>query len=200
MELKFSPLSPYVRKVTVVAHELGIADRIRLTKVNTREEPERIAPFNPLGKIPTLITDSGAVLYDSPVICEYLDAEFGGHRLMPASGPRRWEVMMRMALADGILDAAIMIRHERVRPPEQQSQQWIDWQLRKVHAGLDHLEGHFDALGDSLDLGQIAAACVLGYVPLRVDEAAGLAKWPRAKAWYERISQRDAFRATVPVL
>src|SRR3982074_2322854 len=101
MELKFSGLSPYVRKVLVVAHEVGVADRIHRTPVNVRDEPERIAPFNPLGKIPVLITDSGEALYDSPVICEYLDAEFGGQRLLPASGPRRWSVMTRGGRAAG---------------------------------------------------------------------------------------------------
>jgi len=87
MELKFSGLSPYVRKVMVVAHEVGVADRLQLTPVKTREEPEKITPVNPLGKIPALITDSGQAIYDSPVICEYLDAEFGGHRLLRRRGP-----------------------------------------------------------------------------------------------------------------
>lgn len=200
MELKFSPLSPYVRKVSVVAHELGIAGLIRLTQVNTREEPERIAPFNPLGKIPTLITDTGAVLFDSPVICEYLDAEYGSHRLLPAAGARRWNVLTRMALADGMIDAAIIVRHERARPPEKQSQDWIAWQLRKVYAGLDHLEEQADTFGDALDLGKISLACALGYMPLRVVEVERLPKWPRLKAWYERVSQRESFRLTTPVL
>jgi glutathione S-transferase len=200
MELKFSPLSPYVRKVTIVAHELGIAGRIRLAKVNTREEPERIAPFNPLGKIPTLVTDTGAILYDSPVICEYLDAEFGGHRLLPASGARRWEVLTRMALADGMLDASIIVRHERARPRERQSDEWIDWQLRKVFAGLDQLEAAADTFGDGLDLGQIALGCAIGYMPLRLDEVAGLPRWPRLRGWYECVSARESFRATTPVL
>ena len=149
MELKFSPLSPYVRKVSVTAHELGIAQRIRLTPVKTREEPDKIAPFNPLGKIPTLVTDAGAVLYDSPVICEYLDAEFGNHRLLPASGARRWDILTRVALADGMMDAAILLRTERLRAVEKQSsdpiawqpQDFIAWQLRKIRAGLDHMEG-----------------------------------------------------------
>ena len=200
MELKFSPLSPYVRKVSVVAHELGIADRIRLTKVNTREEPDRIVPFNPLGKIPTLVTDAGAVMYDSTVICEYLDAEYGGQRLLPASGARRWDILARMALADGIMDAAIIVRHDRARAPDKQSEDWIAWQLRKVYAALDSLERDVETFGDLIDLGQIATACALGYVPLRIDEVAGLPKWPLLKIWYERISQREAFRLTTPVL
>jgi glutathione S-transferase len=200
MELKFSPLSPYVRKVSVTAHELGIADRIRLTKVNTREEPDKIAPFNPLGKIPALVTDAGAVLYDSPVICEYLDAEFGNHRLLPASGAKRWDVLTRAALADGLMDAAILVRHERMRAADKQAQDWIAWQLRKLHAGLDHMEPAIETGGEALDLGKIALGCALGYMPLRVAELEGLTKWPRLKAWYERVSERDSFRLTKPVL
>jgi len=200
MELKFSPLSPYVRKVTVTAHELGIAGRIRLTPVKTRDEPESIAPFNPLGKIPALVTDGGAVLYDSPVICEYLDAEYGNHRLLPASGARRWEILTRMALADGTMDAAILVRHERARSAERQSADWIDWQLRKVLASLDRLEQSVDTFGDALDLGTIAVGCALGYMPLRIAELEGLPRWPRLRAWYESVSQRDPFHLTTPVL
>lgn len=200
MELKYSPLSPYARKVTVVMHELGIADRIRLTKVDTRNEPDRIAPFNPLGKIPTLVTDAGAVLYDSPVICEFLDAEFGRHRLLPPSGTRRWEIMTRMALADGMIDAAIIVRHERARVEAKRSDEWIAWQMRKVEAGMAYCEAGAATFGADLDLGQIALACALGYMPLRLDELAGLARWPALRAWYEALSTRDAFRLTAPVL
>jgi glutathione S-transferase len=199
MELKYSPLSPYVRKVTITAHEVGVADRIRLTKVDARKEPETIAPHNPLGKIPALVTDDGAVLFDSPVICEYLDAGFGGQRLLPQAGARRYEVLTRMALADGIIDAAILVRNERLREKAKQSDEWIAWQLRKVFSGLDRFEERAD-LSAGLDLGQIALGAALGYVPLRIDETTGLTRWPRLSAWYERMSQRESFRATAPVL
>jgi glutathione S-transferase len=200
MELKFSPLSPYVRKVMIVAHELGITDRIRLTKLNTRAEPEKITPLNPLGKIPTLITDSGAILYDSPVICEYLDAEYGGHRLLPAAGARRWEILTCMALGDGLIDAAIIVRHERAREKEKQSDEWSAWQLHKVEAGLQVLEERVDTFGDALDLGQITIACALGYMPLRLEELVGFTRWPRLRGWYDTLSQRASLKATVPVL
>jgi glutathione S-transferase len=199
MELKFSPLSPYVRKVMIVAHEHGIADRLRLTKVDTRAERDKIAPFNPLGKIPALVTDSGAVLYDSPVICEFLDAEYGGHRLLPASGARRWDVLTCMALCDGMIDASIIIRHERARTREKQVDEWAAWQLQKIETGLATLEERVDTFG-ALDLGQITLACALGYMPLRVDELVGLKHWPRLRAWYEALSQRASLKATVPVL
>src|SRR4051812_33852585 len=102
----------------VVAHEVGVADRLKLTVVKTREAPQDIVPVNPLGKIPALICDDGTVLFDSPVICEYLDAQFGGGKLLPAAGDKRWRIMTMAALADGLIDAGILVRHERLRPPE----------------------------------------------------------------------------------
>lgn len=200
MELKFSGLSPYVRKVMVVAHEVGVADRLQLTPVKAREEPEKITPVNPLGKVPAFTTDAGQALYDSPVICEYLDAEFGGRRLLPAGGDRRWAILTRAALADGLLDAGILVRNERLRPAELQSSEWIAWQLRKVTGGLDTLESQADGFGTGLDLGLIGVGCALGYLPLRLDEAKGLERWPRLKSWYATISQRPSFQKTAPVV
>ena len=199
MELKYSALSPYVRKVRITAHELGIADRIRLAKVDTRNEPEKITPVNPVGKIPALVTDDGAVLFDSVVICEYLTAEFGGERLLPASGAARYEVLTRTAFADGMTDAAILVRHERVRDKAKQSGEWVDWQLRKVFNGLDYFEARAGER-TSLDLGDIALGAALGYMPLRVEEVAGLPRWPRLRAWYENAAQRESFRATAPAV
>jgi glutathione S-transferase len=200
MELKFSGLSPYVRKVMVVAHEVGVADRLKLTPVKAREEPEKITPVNPLGKVPALITDSGQALYDSPVICEYLDAEFGARNLLPAGGERRWAILTMAALADGVLDAGILVRNERLRPAERQSSEWIEWQLRKVNAGLDALERDAGGFGTGLDLGLIGVGCALGYLPLRIDETKGLERWPRLKSWYAMISQRPSFERTKPVV
>ncbi len=200
MELKFGALSPYVRKVMIVAHEAGVADRLTLTPINTREEPEKISPHNPRGKIPVLVTDDGHNLFDSPVICEYLDAEFGGHRLLPVSGPRRWDVMTRAALADGLLDAAILVRHERARVAERQMADFIAWHLRKIITGLDHLEATAQRLDEPLDLAQVGVGAALGYMPLRIKEVEGLKAWPKLAAWYARVSQRPSFQKTVPVL
>jgi len=200
MELKFSGLSPYVRKVMVVAHEAGIADRIELTPVKARDEPETLVPFNPLGKITALVLDYGSVLYDSPVICEYLDAEFGGSKLLPRDNPRRYRILTRAALADGIMDAAILLRNERVRPPEKQMQDALDWQLGKMTRGFDTLEREADGFGTELDLGLVAVGCACGYVPLRIAEAKELARWPRLAQWYAKISQRPSFARTTPVL
>ena len=198
MELKYGPLSPYVRKVMVVAHEVGVADRLTLTVVKTRESPQEIVPFNPLGKIPALVRDDGSVLFDSPVICEYLDAQFGGGRLLPASGDVRFSVMTRAALADGLLDAGILVRHERLRPAGQQSQEWIAWQLGKLFCGLDALEREAHTLDGDLDLGKIGVGCALGYLPLRIDEANDPARWPRLAQWSARLFERPSFACTMP--
>lgn len=200
MELKFSGLSPYVRKVNIVAHEHGLADRLRLTPVNTRSEPEKIAPHNPLGKIPVLITDAGETIYDSPVICEYLDAEFGNHRLLPAAGPRRWQIMTMVALADGLLDAALLVRHERARPAAEQSAEWTELQLGKVHRALGYFEGTVETFSPELDMAQVAVGAAVGYVPLRLLDLDGLPKWPKLKAWYAKQSLRPSFKNTTPVL
>ena len=116
----------------VVAHEVGVAGRLQLTPVNAREEPEKIAPVNPLGKVPALITDAGVALYDSPVICEYLDAEFGARKLLPAGGERRWAILTMAALADGILDAGILIRVERMRPADRSRRRYTSTQRRRL--------------------------------------------------------------------
>ena len=198
MELKYSQLSPYGRKVTVVIHEIGIADRVRLTRVDARNDPDSVTPFNPLGKIPALVTDGGAVIVDSPVICEFLDAEYGDHRLLPATGARRWEIGTRTALADGMIDASILIRHERARVESKRSDEWIAWQLRKVEGAMAYFESVVGTFGDSLDLGQVALGAALGYMPLRLDELAGLARWPALRAWYAKVSERESFRLTAP--
>jgi glutathione S-transferase len=200
MELLFSGLSPYVRKVSIVAHEHGLADRLRLTKVNTRSEPEKITPYNALAKIPVLITDQGVALSDSTVICEYLDAEFGDCRLLPRSGPRRWEILTICALADGLLDAALLARLERARLASEQSADWIALQLGKVNRGLDRLEQIVDACGSDLDMAQVGMGAAAGYIPLRLPDFEGLPKWPKLKAWYESQLRRPSFASTVPVI
>lgn len=200
MEIKYSPLSPFVRKVMVVAHEIGIADRIRTTPVNVRDEPQSIVPFNPLGKIPALVTDDGIVIYDSAVICEYLDSTFGGGRLIPADAPRRWQVLTRTALADGMADAAVLVRVERMRAAERQSEPWIARQMEKVVAALDHLDRNVPSPERTLDMSDIAVVCALDYMAMRVPELAGYPSWPNLDAYARRLSQRPSFKATAPTL
>ncbi len=198
MELKYSPTSPYVRKVLVVAHELGIMDRLQLTNTDPRAERASLSQLNPLSKIPTLITDGGAVMFDSSVICEFLDAEFGDHRLLPSSGRRRWEILTRSVLAQGALDAAIFVRLEEMRLESERSAHWIATQLGRVQSVLDHFEATIARSGAGLDLSQITLACTLGWLQFRHSARPWFDQREQLKRWFEEISQRPSLRATAP--
>jgi glutathione S-transferase len=145
MKLHWSPRSPFVRKVMVAAHELGLADRIRTVRsVAAMLSPARdLMPENPLAKIPTLVLDDGTVLYDSQVVCEYLD-QLGGGRLIPPPGPARWLELQRHALADGFLDLLILWRNERDKP--QPLPALLDAFALKTNAVLAALEAEIDAI------------------------------------------------------
>ncbi len=197
MKLYFNPASPFVRKVRVTAHELGISERIELTSiVLTPVSPhDALRTKNPLGKIPALVLDDGTVLYDSPVICEYLDTLAGGNRIFPAAGPARWTALRRQALADGIMDAAVLTRYEEaVRPKELRWQSWVDGQFLKIRTALDGLER--EHLDGAFDIGTISIACALGYLDLRfAGEAWGTSR-PRLAAWAAVMAERPSLAAT----
>jgi glutathione S-transferase len=143
MKLFFTDTSPYARKVRVVAIELGLQDRIAtqfLRPLPTAVDAT-LSSVNPLSKIPALVLDDGTALYDSPVICEYLDTLHAGPKLVPASGPARFRVLRLQALCDGILEAAILVFYERSqRPPALHWAPWLDGQAQKARQGLDELE------------------------------------------------------------
>lgn len=199
MRLYFNPASPYVRKVRVTAHELGLSDEIELLSVSlTPVSPhEGVRSSNPIGKIPALITDDGTALYDSPVICEYLDARAGGNRIFPAVGAVRWTALRRQALADGIMDAAVLTRYEQaVRPQELRWQAWADGQFLKIGTALDALER--ESLADVFDIGTISIACALGYLDLRFASEGWRTTRPRLAAWAAAIVERPSLAATAP--
>jgi glutathione S-transferase len=143
MKLYYTPTSPFVRKVMVMAHETGLAGRIETTLLRptpTKADPG-LSHDNPLSKIPALITDDGLALYDSPVICEYLDSLHAGPKLIPARGAERFQVLRRQALGDGILEAAVLVFYERtMRPAAHQWASWISGQIEKATQGLDAVE------------------------------------------------------------
>jgi glutathione S-transferase len=198
MKLLYSPTSPFVRKVLVTAYELGIADKIERVPANPREPSADLLQQNPLGKIPVLTTDTGVQLYDSPVICEFLDSEFGGNRLLPKSGPRRWEILTRAALGDGMGDAALLYRNETMRADVKQPSGPAQWQMRKVHSALDRLETLVGSFGTDIDLAQICFGCALGAMQFRMPEQGFLTSRPKAEAWFSALSQRPSFQATMP--
>lgn len=180
MKLHFSPTSPYVRKCLVVAHEVGLADQLHLLPSNAHpvNRDASIIANNPLGKVPALITDDGQALYDSRVICEYLN-ELGGGKLFPASGPARWQALTLQSLGDGILDAALLARYEGFVRPE--NLRWPDWTAGKMDAirtSLTALEKNPQALAGDLHIGGITIACALLYLDLRFPELAWRTAYP----------------------
>ncbi len=201
LTLFHSHSSPYVRKVMVLVHEAGLADQITLIE-NASGTPldPGATPIaaNPLGKIPVLMRSDGSALYDSRVICQYLDAR-AASGFYP-DGPRRWDALVLEATADGILDAALLMVYEhRLRPETLQFPAYVDGQWGKVARSLDLIEDRWMAyLAGPLCIGQIALACALGYLDLRHAARDWRADRPALAAWHERISARDSLRVTAP--
>jgi|SRR5581483_3109837 len=207
MKLRYSPTSPFVRKVMVAAYELNLESRIEriLTRVAPTQRNDEVVRDNPLVKIPALTTDDGIVIYDSPVICEYLDTLAGGAKLFPGEGKPRWLALRQQALGDGILDAAILGRYETLRPREFQWQEWTDAQLRKVRGALSALEMECEGnvlqdvpAGNVPSIGQIAIGCALGYLDFRYAGEAWRERHRRLAAWYDTFGKRPSMQETAP--
>lgn len=202
MRLFSTDTSPYVRKVLVVAHELGLGDRIE--KVALRPSPLEASPalsaHNPLNKIPALVTDDGTALYDSPVICEYLDTLHGGRKLVPESWPRRFEVLRRQALCDGMLEAGVLVYYElAMRPKELHWAPWLEGQRQKARQALDALELEVATFGPEIDLGQICTGVALGWLEFRAPLGDIRVGRPALFAWYEAFRKRPSMATTEPV-
>lgn len=196
MRLYFSPFSPYVRKCLVSGMELGLNERITLlpSQAHPVQRSRELIATNPLGKVPTLLTDDGQVLYDSRVICEYLD-DLAGGSLFPRSGEARWQALTPQSLGDGMLDAALLARYEDAARP--QALRWADWtagQLDKLHTSLAALETAPQQLQDRVDIGSITIGCAIWYMDLRFAELAWRDRYPRVAAWYAGFSQRPAMQ------
>ena len=200
MKLFYSATSPFVRKCLVAAHELGLSDRIELLPVNVSpvKRDRTVVASNPLGQVPTLITDDGAAIYDSRVIFEYLNALAGG-ALMSDEGEERWKALTEQALADGMLDAAILARYETaVRPENLRWKEWTAGQIDKITCGLDELEKRAADFGDRVDLGTISFACALAYLDLRYQHLEWRQSRPNAAAWFEWFGGRESMVTTRP--
>lgn len=200
MRLWLNPASPFARKVRVVARETGLEGRIEEVSIAVspvKPHPE-LARQNPLVKIPALSTDEGT-LYDSAVICEYLDSLHGKAPLFPKAGAERWRALRLQALADGVLEAAVLLRYEGAVRPE--ALQWNDWksgQFGKVRGGLDALEQECGSWGSRFGIGELTAGCVLGYLDFRFPDEGWRKSRPALEKWYAEISQRPSMKATVP--
>jgi glutathione S-transferase len=199
MKLRHNPASPFVRKVMVIAHELGLAEKIELlsTAVSPVEANATLAGENPLMKIPALVTDDGEVLFDSPVICEYLDSLAGGAKVFPAPGKARWAALRQQALGDGILDALILCRYEiAARPEDKRFPGWTDAQMTKAHQGLAALER--EDLSGAPTIGTITVACTLGYLDFRFPNDGWRSRHKQLADWFKSVEQLPSMQATKP--
>lgn len=203
MKLRYSPTSPYVRKVMVLAYETGLEPRIeRMPTTVVPDKPNlEVQRENPLIKVPTLVTDDGEVLFDSRVICEYLDTLHQGPKIFPPAGKARWVALRQQALGDGILDAAILTRYETfLRPKQFLWNDWVKSQMRRVRGGLAALEGKLKegALSGPLTIGQIAVGCALGYLDFRYATEGWRDRHPGLAKWYAEFAKRPSMQKTVP--
>jgi glutathione S-transferase len=190
MILRSSPPSPFGRKIKIAAALTGLKPQIEIIMADTNDPADALRGQNPLGKIPALILADGSCLYDSRVILEYFDLLTGGGTLIPREPKARFAVLTQAACADGLLDAAILLRYEDVfRTPEQKAAKWIDHQTGKIDRALDAFT-EAPPSGPT-DVAHIGLACALGYLDLRF---AG--KW--RKAHETLVAWLDSFEAEVP--
>jgi glutathione S-transferase len=182
----------------VLAHEHGLNRRIELvpTTVSPIQPNDTLAPENPLMKVPSLVTDDGQILFDSPVICEYLDSMANGRKLFPAAGPARWAALRQQALGDGVLDALILCRYETLRPEDRRWSGWTDGQMRKAHQGLAAVER--EDLSGPRTIGHITIGCMLGYLDFRFPNDGWRQRHPKLASWYETVEKLPSMQVTRP--
>lgn len=200
LKLRQSPASPFVRKVRVAAHFTGHTDKIELLNADTMNPDDPLRRDNPLGKIPCLVLDDATTLYDSRVIAEYLDHEAGGGRIIPREWAGRLATLKLQALADGIIDAAILQLYEgRFRKPDRHEPAWIAHQAGKVERGLAALEANPPSATSAPDIGMISVACMLEWYEFRFSGLSS-GRYPKLSAFLAEFNAKNpAFAATKPV-
>lgn len=205
VQLLYSTSSPYVRKTVLLAQALGLNAAIeRLpSSANPLKRDPRITEHNPLGKVPTLITDDGLALPDSKLIAEYLCALAGNEHVLPVSGAARWLILRQQALADGVLEVAVGLRYENaVRPEALRWQDWTQAQMLKLEAALQALQDEFAAPQPhaQLNVGEIAVVAALGYLDFRYADWAWRQRYPMLSAAYSPVLERSDVAASTPFL
>lgn len=198
MKLYMVGASPYARKVQAVALEHGLFDRIERVIANPHTLPAELIAVNPLSKVPTLVTDNGMVLYDSTVICLYLDSIGAGPSLVPGDGAERWNVLRRHALAHGILDAAVLQRVEGWRAQEPDRLVNIAKQKQVCWRSLDLFETEIERIGQVVALDTLTLACAVGFLDFRFPDDRWRDGRPRLARWYEGIAERPSLQRSAP--
>ena len=199
MKLYYAPASPYVRKVMILAHETGLADRLDLvrTVVSSTEPHRELLLDNPLCKIPTLVLDDSMALFDSRVICEYLDGLHAGAKLFPAEGRARMAALRWQAMGDGLLDALLPLRNERMKDATMRNPAIIAALETKVRATLDAMDKEAGALAAApFSIGQIAVGGSLCYVDFRFAEMAWRTTRPALATWHATFCERPSVSGT----
>ncbi|MEG3617289.1 glutathione S-transferase N-terminal domain-containing protein [Magnetovibrio sp. PR-2] len=196
MKLFTSLTSPFGRKCRMVAHVAGITGRVEVVDVDYKAQS--YLKTNPLGKVPALQRDDGTVLIDSPVICQYLSSLVDGQKIYPVKQEQRWRQLCLEALADGISDAGILIFMENKRHEDKRSQEWMEAQAKKIHAGLDAVELVAAEFGDSTSIGVLACAAAISWLEFREIVSGIRTARPNLSAWLDDVSLRDYMIATAP--
>ncbi|EJN09989.1 glutathione S-transferase family protein [Herbaspirillum sp. YR522] len=201
MKLHWSPRSPFVRKVVILLKETGLESCVQYVRsVAAIATPNpAIMADNPLSQIPALVLDSGEPLYDSPVICEYLDTLHDGPRLFPVAGPARWTALRRQALGDGMLSVLLIWRQERMKTAARQLPDWLASFQLKIDTALDRLETEAPALaGSGFDIGHLTIGCMLSYLDYRFADLDWRHGRTQLAHWHDGFCRRPSAIATVP--
>lgn len=198
MKLYHAAASPFARKVRVLVREKGLLGRVEEINLSPLADPPELHAANPLGKVPALVLADSTVLFDSPVICEYLDTISGSPRLLPKEGERRWQLLRVQALADGIMDAAVALVYESRRPEAQRSPDWDRRWRACIHRALVAMSGNASVLAGPLHLGSIAIACALGYLDFRLPDIDWRGRHRKLVEIYTTLSATPAMQETQP--
>jgi glutathione S-transferase len=195
MKIHATITSPFARKVLVTAHETGQYDRLEWIATNPHAD-EYLRTDNPLCKIPTLLVDGQLPLFDSRVVCEYLDSLHGGPKLFPAEASLRWAALRLQALGDGILDANVSRRNETIRPRNEQSQAWIGRQRLAVGSAISWLNKRVALLDGPITIGSITVGCALGYFEVRFPQDDWRTGNNDVSSWYDEFASRPSMIKT----
>jgi len=199
MQLYYSNTSPYSRKVRLVIHIKGLEKQVKEILVNPFSDAQELKAVNPLGKIPTLILDNGEVLYDSPVICHYLDDFTAAQPLLEKDGWQHWLILRWEALADGMTDAAYNLVMEKRRTVAEQSPTWMAQWSVEIHRVLDKIEADIGTIGDKISLTHLSLGAALGYLEFRLPEFLSPSDYPDTLAWYKQFKTQPVMLLTQPV-
>ncbi len=198
LELRYSTTSPFVRKVSATIIECGLQNHVINVATNPWAPDTDLGQFNPLGKVPALKLDNGQVLFDSPVICEYLDSLGTTPRLFPPGGLERWNALRLQATGDGIMEAAVGRVLESRRPQAQQSEAFSSRCHAAVSRTLDVLENETAELEKSFQIGQLTVACALEYLDFRFSAQDWRSGHPNLHAWHDSVKERPSLKQTIP--